>query len=697
MSKGKDLISIIVPVYNTEKYLMRCIRSIINQTEPNFEVILIDDGSKDGSGKLCDETAIEDKRFRVIHKANEGVSVARNVGLDVARGEYITFIDSDDYVEIDFLENLKKYLGSDIDMVICRHLDEDINGKVVYFKDDTHRENVKVIMADENFQYDGVYSHRTASAVLYKRNIIDNIRFEQAFFVGEDSLFFATVLKHSRKVIFISDKLYHYVQYEESAYHGKTNRKKLTELEAWNTIIEYYRRDTEIWKSAVRCYAAAFRHLYAKAVDRETQRILEEKLKTRYKDIQRSGVKGFIKLMTFCIARCPYIYLFLKKGKYAILKRKRNLLGYRIGIVTADDCTNFGNRLQNLAMQKLLSDMGYNVHTFHRNYSMLAHKTLGTYIVLLLGEFIFFSKKICGRAFLFQRIYGVQLFNNRYIKWDKHTFDDVCGTVYLEKSYDALIVGSDQVWNFQWDFNTKETLLYNVPSTIKKISVAASLGNTQLADREKELFQKYLNDFDAVSVREESAIPLLQPYYEGKIIQIKDPTLLVGRKYWKNMAESSRLQVKERYILLFFLGPVSKAVSDFCEKLRNCYHLQVIKLNDFRNPYYGIGPIDFLKMIHDAEYVLTDSFHCSVFSILFQKKISIYNRDTDEMDSSNRTDELLELFEMNDIKNIYSIDELARQIPQNEVFIDTILEPERRKAEEFVEESLGKGEIGFDE
>ena len=96
-----DLISVIVPVYNVEEYLDRCIESIVNQTYKNLEILLIDDGSTDNSYNICDKWAKKDNRIKVVHKENGGVSSARNVGLDVATGDYIGFVDSDDYISID--------------------------------------------------------------------------------------------------------------------------------------------------------------------------------------------------------------------------------------------------------------------------------------------------------------------------------------------------------------------------------------------------------------------------------------------------------------------------------------------------------------------------------------------------------------------------------------------------------------------
>ena len=115
-------ISIIIPVYNTEKYLRRCIESVLSQSFTDFELILVDDGSKDSSPQICDEYASQDKRVRVIHKVNGGVSAARNDGLDIAKGEYVTFIDSDDWVEREYLQSL--YDKRSLDFVIGNFINE---------------------------------------------------------------------------------------------------------------------------------------------------------------------------------------------------------------------------------------------------------------------------------------------------------------------------------------------------------------------------------------------------------------------------------------------------------------------------------------------------------------------------------------------------------------------------------------------
>ena len=111
-------ISVVVPVYNVEPYLCRCIDSILHQTFSNFEVLLIDDGSTDRSGEICDQYTAVDQRVRVCHKSNGGLSDARNVGISMARGDYILFVDSDDYLEPDALEDLSGGIGERADIVL---------------------------------------------------------------------------------------------------------------------------------------------------------------------------------------------------------------------------------------------------------------------------------------------------------------------------------------------------------------------------------------------------------------------------------------------------------------------------------------------------------------------------------------------------------------------------------------------------
>ena len=126
-----DTVSIIIPVYNIEEYLPRCLESVLGQSYENLEVILVDDGSTDQSGKICDYYASQDKRIQVIHKKNEGVSIARNTGLDIATGEFIGFVDGDDLVEKDMIKILvQNSLKYEADISICQMDTINVDGTI---------------------------------------------------------------------------------------------------------------------------------------------------------------------------------------------------------------------------------------------------------------------------------------------------------------------------------------------------------------------------------------------------------------------------------------------------------------------------------------------------------------------------------------------------------------------------------------
>lgn len=210
---GNPLISVIVPVYRAEKYLPRCINSILNQTYKNFELILVDDGSPDNSGKICDDYALKDNRIKVIHKENGGVSSARNAGIDVANGEYINFIDSDDWVPLDSLEILlNAIVENNADLSVGGYESRElkiVNNSLPY----------KTILLDENFLVDASElkildsgHFHSSCCKLFKKQIIKsaNINFNLSIKQGEDCLFVREYLLNSKKIITLNQNVYYY-------------------------------------------------------------------------------------------------------------------------------------------------------------------------------------------------------------------------------------------------------------------------------------------------------------------------------------------------------------------------------------------------------------------------------------------------------------------------------------------------------
>ena len=218
----QPLISVIVPIYNVEKYLQRCIDSIINQTLKDIEIILVNDGSTDNCGNIIDEYAKQDERIVAIHKENGGQSSARNIGLDIAKGKYVGFVDSDDWISNDMYELLYKSITEDnYDIAVC--------GRSAYSSDNKMLNEIKI--KDEKINLEEIslqnyvasklfYSHTVVVwNKLYSKDIIDThkIRFEDVSYVGsEDALFNYQVLCHVKKIRAIDKVCYSQLSREDS-------------------------------------------------------------------------------------------------------------------------------------------------------------------------------------------------------------------------------------------------------------------------------------------------------------------------------------------------------------------------------------------------------------------------------------------------------------------------------------------------
>ncbi len=202
-------ITIIVPVYNAEKYLHRCVNSILNQSFIDWECILIDDGSFDESGKICDEYATKDPRFQVIHKKNGGVSSARQLGIETAKGDYIIHVDPDDWVEPNMLEELyNKIVEDDADMVICDFIWNRPSGISISSQCPSALD-IKSILKD---LLSGRL-HGSCCNKLIRRDIIVsyNVSFPQQLSVHEDLYFITKLLLNDIRVTYLNKAFYHYV------------------------------------------------------------------------------------------------------------------------------------------------------------------------------------------------------------------------------------------------------------------------------------------------------------------------------------------------------------------------------------------------------------------------------------------------------------------------------------------------------
>ncbi|MDE7264543.1 MAG: glycosyltransferase [Anaeroplasmataceae bacterium] len=250
----KNFISVIVPVYNVKDYLKQCVDSILSQTYQRFEIILVDDGSLDESGALCDEYAKLDSRVQVIHKENGGLSSARNAGIDVATYDLLSFVDSDDYLEPTFLERLvQPFLeDSDVELSCCRYV------KSTETKINVEQDKYSVCAASEllNNIYDDTISNLSFVTwnKLYSKRLFESLRFPEGK-IHEDEYTTYKAIYYSKKCAIILEQLYIY-RIRENSIMTTSVKRRVDCVQAIRFSIDFYKgyHEDQLMKKAIYCY-----------------------------------------------------------------------------------------------------------------------------------------------------------------------------------------------------------------------------------------------------------------------------------------------------------------------------------------------------------------------------------------------------------------------------------------------------------
>lgn len=228
------IVTIIVPIYNNEKHIKKCLDSLLSQTYKFLEIVLVDDGSTDSSLKICNQYMKKDDRVIVVQKQNEGVASARNEGIKIAKGNFLVFVDSDDYIENNMIESLLDMVNrKDSDLGICNYF----YNNVTKLKEDISKEEIYRLILDKRYFRGFVWNK------IYKTEIIKkyNIRFDNDIFIGEDYLFNCKYIEKCNKISYTNQKLYHYVCNYESVLHKALDKKHLTIIKAYDKIVKIYK------------------------------------------------------------------------------------------------------------------------------------------------------------------------------------------------------------------------------------------------------------------------------------------------------------------------------------------------------------------------------------------------------------------------------------------------------------------------
>ncbi len=324
------MISVIIPVYKVEEYLPLCIESVIHQTYNELEIILVDDGSPDKCGDICDRYAALDSRVKVVHKENGGISSARNAGLEIATGEYVAFVDSDDWLSLNMLEQLYNAISSKGgDCAVCGMKDEYSSSNLdfcegeILWQEADKGASLELVLCNEKF-----YGY--ACNKLFSRELIGHQRFDEKLRFCEDLDFTVKYIEKCEKTIYTLEDMYHY------RHHGlsmtgdmKYNPIKLSVLDAYEGIAPIYMKHRadllpEIEKNYLKIAINILGRMKISGVKEEEISLrLNKIVKEYYPRVMNSNISAKTKINIFVSRRFPGLLLRLKQKTIKIMQRNK--------------------------------------------------------------------------------------------------------------------------------------------------------------------------------------------------------------------------------------------------------------------------------------------------------------------------------------------------------------------------------------
>lgn len=307
----------------------------------------------------------------------------------------------------------------------------------------------------------------------------------------------------------------------------------------------------------------------------------------------------------------------------------------KIGIVTLNHGYNYGNKLQNYAMVEVYKKSGFDVETI--SFEPIRQENKLKLELKKIKDSLFNRNKL-SRASKFKE------FNKKYLNMTSKIYNNKNYMNINEHEYKLFSVGSDQVWNsYFWDFSTFYLLDF-VKDNNKKFAYAASFGVEDINEKYREKFSENLKKFKDITVRERSATELVKKFAEKDAKLVLDPTMLLEKEEWLQFIKSGDYNENKEYIFIYFLGKKDENAVKMIENLKQEY--KIIDLNDIHNKYYKSNPNEFLYLLKNSKIVLTDSFHATVFSIIFEKPFIVFDRNSVTKKMNSRIDTLLSELEL---------------------------------------------------
>lgn len=344
----------------------------------------------------------------------------------------------------------------------------------------------------------------------------------------------------------------------------------------------------------------------------------------------------------------------------------------KIGILTLNGNNNYGNKLQNYALLKILKDLGFDVDTiwFEEAFSVKLKSKI---------------KRIFPLKKKFRRINHFDKFTKNYLNRVYYKNNDISNI------YDYFVVGSDQVWNYNFSTFNQNYLLSFSKNINKNISYAASFGVDNIVDEKKYEFIEGLNNFKKISVREDMGKEIIKNLIPNIDVDVVlDPTMLLNDEEWEKVINKPKNFKNKKYIFNYFLGNVSAIRKKQIEDYAKLYDCEIINALDPNDKYYSSGPSEFLYLEKNAFLICTDSFHSCVFAILFSRPFIVFDREDKEVNMNSRIETLLNKFKLQSHKYNNNISYKNLDCDYKEAY--KVLEEERKKSKEFLKNALEIGD-----
>lgn len=666
-------ISVITPMYNGEAYIRQCIRSVQDQSEQNWEMIIIDDGSTDRGPLICEELSREDDRIRLYRQKNGGVSSARNKGLDLAEGEYVFFLDSDDMIHPRLLkEMVKQAQGHGCGLVFCGYTLTDgclSAPKEAYNENDLYWQAAKEEV-HEWFHRTYVNEMSGIGGKMIERSVVGTLRFDVSLINGEDTYFLYCLICRGIRVSYSPMRWYYYRMHQESVTHSVQTIRGDRYYESSRRIRnrEYKRGNIAYsltWEAIVteqieKSYTAQRRTGDQEGMRRIRKIAAEERKHPMFKQLCFRNKLQFVSCFScyplyrilrrialilrnnfnivsasgfndvFCqLIKEIFRMYFERKGKISLKKKEAS-----VGIMTFHCSNNYGAMLQTYGLKHYLQSrrIRTEIIRYEPVYMTGRHwwipyapiRGFKGRIWGILNMWNGFLTHMRMRTDFSRHRRNMNRFRFRYLV-DKRKHRVLFESGLKGLPYRYYVVGSDQIWNPDITCGLRRAYFGAFDNKQKKkvISYAASFGSSALDSKYDREFAELIGHVDAVSVREEEAVPYVEKLCGREVTAVLDPVFFLEKEDWRKVETDP----ERRGFIFLYITEKNDQMTEYARRLSCDTGLPVVEVRatmvgaaaDFEVDH-GAGPSEFLGYIDKADLVVSNSFHAVAFCIIYQKK-----------------------------------------------------------------------------